>query len=269
MHLLRHQCFSLLILTVSLTIAAPCWGATVEERVARLEEQVKQMKETANFNNKRLAEALASFEAIREEINTLVGQIGTIRHEVGQGGQQNSQQLQEMSHRLARMEEQLGDQIAMIRDLSSGQPAGTETQTKGKQAAAELLYKKAFSDMTQRNYKKSAELFAAFIKKYPKSPLADNAQYWRGESLYAMGDYEAAILEFQTVIKKYPKGDKVPGAILKQGFAFFELKSYADAKAFLEKVIIEYPKSEEALKAREKITQVDAMIRESTAQMTE
>lgn len=252
-----------LVAAVFLLVPVTIQAATVEERLARLELEIKDMKKTADFNNKRLAEALANFEMVREEINTMVGQIGEIRHEVETENKTRAQELQEMTHRLARMEEQLGDQVALIRDLA-GDELAKKADGKGKQAAEELLYKKAFSEMTLHNYKQGAELFRQFIKKYPKSQLADNAQYWLGECLYSMGDYEKAILEFQKVIKQYPKGDKSAAAILKQGLAFYELKSYADAKAFLEKVVVEYPKSEEAVQAREKMVQVDEAIKMGT-----
>lgn len=255
----------LIALSLGLVLLVPpsVSAATVEERLANLEQQVKEMKKTADFNNKRLAESLANFEMVREEINTLVGQIGQIRHEVETENKARAQELQEMSHRLARMEEQLGDQVAILQDLA-GDAVAKQADGKGKQAEEELRYKKAFSEMTLHQYKKGAELFRQFIKKYPKSKLADNAQYWLGECLYSLGDYEKAILEFQKVVKQYPKGDKAAAAILKQGFAFFELKSYADAKAFLEKVVVEYPKSEEAVQAREKMAQVDEQLKLSS-----
>lgn len=251
---------SLLLLLSLCLFPAVLQAATVEERLTRLESQVKEMRQTAEFNNKRMAEALASFEMIREEINRMGGEIGTIRHEVESENQARGQELQEMSHRLARMEEQLGDQIALIRDLA-GDAVNKQGDAKGKAAEEELLYKKAFSEMTLHQYKKGADLFSQFIKKYPKSKLVDNAQYWLGECYYSLGDYEKAILEFQKVVKQYPKGDKAAASILKQGLAFYELKSYADAKAFLEKVVREYPKSEEAVEAREKMAQVDEALK--------
>jgi tol-pal system protein YbgF len=93
--------------------------------------------------------------------------------------------------------------------------------------------------------------------------MADNAQYWKGESLYGLKQFPEAILEFQKVVKNFPRSDKVPASVLKQGYCFFESKEYVDAKAFLQKVVSQYPSSEEASKAREKIQQIDELLAKS------
>ena len=65
--------------------------------------------------------------------------------------------------------------------------------------------------MNTQNYKQAITLFNDFLKKFPKSNLADNAQYWKGEALFALKDYPNSVMEFQKVITNYPKSDKVPG----------------------------------------------------------
>jgi len=248
------------LLTAVLLCPLASEGASVEWRLSTVEAQLKQMKETAAFNNKRVADSLAVFEDVKQQINEMVGEIGKIRHELGSDAGDRTKNLQEMSHRLSRMEERLLDQMAMIADLSADLNMSTKISAKSQQSE-DVLYQAAFSEMVQKKYKTAAKLFDQFVKKYPRSKLADNAMYWRGECYYALGDYEAAILEMQQVVKKYPKGDKAPAAILKQGYAFFQIKSYADSKAFLEKVIAEYPKSEEAIKAKEKIAEVNEILK--------
>jgi len=105
----------------------------------------------------------------------------------------------------------------------------------------------------KEKYEEAIADFKNFIKKYPKSPLADNAQYWIGESYMILKQYEQAILAFQRVIKKYPKGNKVPNAILRQALAFYEIKDKTSAKLLLKKLIKKYPKSNEAKIAKAKL----------------
>ena len=88
---------------------------------------------------------------------------------------------------------------------------------------------------------------------YPKSDLADNAQFWIGECHMSLEQYEQAILAYQEVIKKHPKGNKVPNAMLRQAVAFAEIKDKTSAKLLLKKVIKEYPNSSEAQIARAKL----------------
>ena len=102
-------------------------------------------------------------------------------------------------------------------------------------------------------YEEAIVGFKNFIKKYPKSRLADNAAFWIGESYMSLKQYEKAILAFQKVIKKYPRGNKVPTARLKQSQAFYELNDKVSAKLLLRKLIKIYPKSNEAKIARSRL----------------
>jgi tol-pal system protein YbgF len=115
------------------------------------------------------------------------------------------------------------------------------------------LYDSTLALYRKEKYEDAITGFKNFIKKYPKSPLADNAQYWIGESYMILKQYEQAILAFQRVIKKYPKGNKVPNAILRQALAFYEIKDKTSAKLLLKKLIKKYPKSNEAKIAKAKL----------------
>lgn len=98
----------------------------------------------------------------------------------------------------------------------------------------------------EEKYEEAIAGFKNFVEKYPKSDLADNAQFWVGESYMALKQYEQAILAFQSVIKKYPKGNKVPNATLRQAVAFYEINDKTSSKLLLKKLIKEFPKSTEA-----------------------
>ncbi|MBL7204782.1 MAG: tol-pal system protein YbgF [Desulfobacteraceae bacterium] len=122
----------------------------------------------------------------------------------------------------------------------------------------EVSPEKRLYDLTLRlyreeKYEEAIAGFKNFIKKFPKSELADNAQYWVGESYMGLKQYEQAILAFQSVIKKYPKGNKVPNAILRQALAFYEIKDKTSARLLLKKLIKKYPKSSEAKIAKAKL----------------
>ncbi|MBI1814150.1 MAG: tol-pal system protein YbgF [Deltaproteobacteria bacterium] len=95
--------------------------------------------------------------------------------------------------------------------------------------------------------------FRAFIRKNPKSDLADNAQYWVGECYYRQKNYNKAIVELNDVLSKYPKGDKVPSALWTLAAAFEDSGDKLDARLVLQKLISDHPKSEEAEQGRQKL----------------
>ena len=98
-------------------------------------------------------------------------------------------------------------------------------------------------------------VFENFLKKYPKSRIAANAQYWLAESHFGLKEYDKAIVEFDEVRRRYPQSDKVPAALLRQGFAFAELGEKLNARLVLQEVVEKYPQSPESAQGQAK-TQV-------------
>ena len=115
------------------------------------------------------------------------------------------------------------------------------------------FYDTTYAKFQGAKYEEAISGFRAFLGKHPKSDLADNAQFWIGESYMGLKQYEKAILAFQEVIKNYPKGNKVPNAMLRQAIAFYEIKDKTSARLLLKKVIKKYPDSSEAEVARAKL----------------
>jgi tol-pal system protein YbgF len=114
-------------------------------------------------------------------------------------------------------------------------------------------YDAAYLEITRRSYDLAVTGFREFIKKYPGSSLADNAQYWIGESFYAQKKYREAAAEFEKVIAQYPNQDKVPAAMLKAGLCHQDMGDKAKATSVWQSLLKRYPKSQEALLAREKL----------------
>ncbi len=103
------------------------------------------------------------------------------------------------------------------------------------------------------SYEKAIDGFKEFLKLYPKSSLADNANFWVGECHRALENYEEAILAYQKVIDGYPKGNKVPSAMLKQAVSFEKINDKTTAKLLFRKVVKQFPKSKEAEIAAKKL----------------
>ena len=117
----------------------------------------------------------------------------------------------------------------------------------------EALYQAAYTDIAAGRYQLGRESFQTYLKQFPDTEVADNAQYWIGESYYATGEFGPAIEEFQKVVQEYPKGDKVPAAMLKIGLSQGRLKKTADANKTYRALVQRYPKSPEAAMARERL----------------
>jgi len=120
-------------------------------------------------------------------------------------------------------------------------------------SSEQRLYDVNLALYREEKYEEAIAGFKNFVDKYPKSDLADNAQFWVGESYMSLKQYEQAILAFQRVIKDYPNGNKVANATLRQAVAFYEINDKTSSKLLLKKLIKQFPKSTEAKIAEAKL----------------
>ena len=87
-------------------------------------------------------------------------------------------------------------------------PATTVTPGKSAQKGGgnpEQEYAAALATFRAREHGQAVLDFLDFIAKYPKHPLAANAQYWIGEAYYAQRDYRQALVEFEKVFEHGPR----------------------------------------------------------------
>jgi tol-pal system protein YbgF len=138
-----------------------------------------------------------------------------------------------------------------------GGGAGQEIARLGGDQPGEDEYRTALALVEQQNCTEGIPRLRSYLRKYPDSPLSDNAQYWIGECYYAQRDFNNAILAYYDVTRRYPKGDRVCAAMLKQGLAFAELGDAADARIVLERLIQSHPDCEEANQARAKLSALE------------
>jgi tol-pal system protein YbgF len=135
-----------------------------------------------------------------------------------------------------------------------GLPAGPAAGPPGAtQAAEQTAYSQAFDTLKSGKYPAAIAAFKQFLDTYPKSDLADNAQYWLGEAYYVSRDFQNSSTAFKTVVDQYPQSRKTPDALLKLGYSQFELKRYADARATLNDVTKRFPDTDTARLAQERL----------------
>ena len=98
--------------------------------------------------------------------------------------------------------------------------------------------------------------FRAFLKKYPQSPLAANAQYWLGEVMYSSRNYRGAIDEFVVVLEQYSDSSKAPDAAIKLGYSFYEMKNWVYARRTLQDIMRNFPKTPAATLAEARLAKM-------------
>ncbi|MFQ5830078.1 MAG: tetratricopeptide repeat protein [Candidatus Methylomirabilia bacterium] len=220
-------------------------GEDVQKLVRRLEERAQTRDAETQ---KQLVALSARTESLKIELSEL------------------ATELEEISQRVDLLSRQ-------AKTKPTPQTAGAKRQRPGEAGSPETssepteLYQAAYTDFSKGSYALAIAAFQEFLRQFPDSDLADNAQYWIGESYFSLArtdssrgqpdearaQLERAAVEFRKVIVNYPLGDKAPTAIYKEALALLDLKRQKLARARLQYIVDHFPQSVEAPLARERL----------------
>jgi len=98
--------------------------------------------------------------------------------------------------------------------------------------------------------------FDAFLKTFPRSEMADDAQFFIGETYYAQNRWADAIAAYNQVIQNYPMGNAVPDAYYKRGLAQERLGQLDAARASWETAVKVYPDSDAGRLAKQNLDRI-------------
>jgi tol-pal system protein YbgF len=248
------------------------------ERVEVLEREQRQLK-TDNVSQQKqldstratLADTRANLQQVEREISSLKEMIEATRHQVGQQidttSRQGDQRVKDLEARLGKLaegfktqEEQLKLREDELKEVRKGLqlPAEATEMAAAENETIRRDYEVAWRNLEKRDYRIAIARFKDFQKKHPKSNLAVNAQYWIGESHYALKEFDQAIIEFDAVRTRFPESVKVPAALLKQAYAFAEMGETPHARLLLQEVVEKHAQTPEAAQAKQKMKSLES-----------
>jgi tol-pal system protein YbgF len=120
-------------------------------------------------------------------------------------------------------------------------PTGTGTTPK-------RLYDTAYADYTAGQWSLAVQGFETYLKTYPKSDLADDAQYYVGESYSGDSKFREAVSAYERMIRDYPQSDILPEAWYKVGITYERLAQPDKARAAYEFAVKTFPETNDAVR---------------------
>ncbi len=220
---------------------------------ADLRQDVTLLKTSVENANSKLANAMNQLSIIQQEFASMKGTVESSAYFHAE----LNRSLREYDQRITALEDKIGVLMTLLKEIKD---SGGNTKLTAADEAQTREFQRLLDFINIADYNKALLGFQGFLQKYPKSSLADNAQYWIAESYYSLNDFKKAISEYQVLIQKYPRSPKVKAALLKQGLSFMGLKLYADAKPFFQKVVSDFPNTTEANRATEKIKELERLM---------
>lgn len=117
--------------------------------------------------------------------------------------------------------------------------------------AAQKSYEAALDLFKAGKYKDAASAFSQFGQNYGTSEQAPSAQFWLGNSYYALGDCVQVIISQQYLLAKWPTSTRVPDAMLNIANCQADMGEKAESQKTLKELLARYPDAKAANSARQ------------------
>jgi tol-pal system protein YbgF len=236
----------------------------VENTSRALEKIQQEMVRLSNqIENRAMLDLFQRVDELADEISQLRGDLEVQSNELSGIKKRQRELYLDIDRRLRDLENRTTSQSSTVEQVQIPTPGTSTDSTTGTAASSsgavvdttqsaqsstaskeeKAAYQAAFDTLKEGRYKKAKASFGSFLKKYPNSIYAGNAQYWSGEANYVTRNFQQGVIEFKRVVERYPTSSKVPDAMLKLGYTYYELKQYDEAKAILQELRKGFPKS--------------------------
>lgn len=225
------------------------YGRENDQRIQRIEESVR---------NIGVVELLRQIDALNAEIARLRGQMELLGNQNEQLQKRQRDFYLDIDSRLKRLEGGGSPSAAVPAAAVPATPAAVvappaKPPTKDDQAREMKAYDAASNLFRKNDFASAVDAFRAFLKDFPQSALAPNAEYWVGISYANLRDYKNAIATQEGLLARYPQSPKAPDALLALAAIQAEQGDNGSARNTLEDIIARYPQSEAAGKARTRL----------------
>ena len=239
----------------------------LQEQQQQLQQMLGGLADTLKVMNTRLdSDADVTRKAFADQKLLVTGVGDTVRVLREKADDTNvrlstmTQELQALRQTVASMPSPQAALTAPgVTDPVAGDPAPSSTAPNGAATATgnpanispTRMYDQSYADYSAGQYDLAIEGFQAFIRTFPTSPKADDAQLYVGYSFYNAGKNAEALTALQKVITDYPQSDTVSSAYYKLGLTYEALKQLDNARKAFDTVVQKFPSSYDAVLAQQ------------------
>ncbi len=244
--------FTLSILVSAIWVGGCATTGDIEalrKDLTEIRQQVVEVGRNGAENRARLEEQKASLGLLEKRLKDQEDQAGVL-----------DKRLEELGGKVNQLSAKMSEMEASL-TVTKAAPSITEAPIPGppgpRLLGSQELYQVAMSHFKGGQHGQAILEFEDYIRRFPDSALAANAQYWIGEAYYTQREFRRALEEFQKVLDRYPVANKVPDAMLKIGLTYAQLREREKAIAELKQLLKKYPKTPAATLARKKLKELE------------
>ena len=241
----------------------------LQEQTQQLQALMNDLGEALKAVNARIEDQTSlerkAFADGKVQMDTISGDIRVVREKVDETNVRLGTINQELeSIRQAIPEPGAVQQIPLPTDpsapLGAAPGAAPSTAVTPPPSAApnagiqpQRLFDTSWSDYTAGNYSLAVQGFESYLRSFPKSARAHEAQLLVAEALALEKKDADALAAYDRVIANYPGSASVPTAYYKRGMTYERLGDPARARESYEAVIKQFPDSQQAVLAKQRL----------------
>jgi tol-pal system protein YbgF len=239
---------------------------TMNDKLTRLETLIQQTLDASNRANTSVATLQGSLaERIGDVTKNMVGPVAGVGTKVDQMTEEFRavrENVADMTGRIGRLENKVNDLGNAVRTMSappvappsdSGTTAPTASAPAVPAMSADQAYQAALTDYTKGNLDLAMQEFRDYIRAFPQTEYAPNAQFYIAETFRRKGDLNGAVDAYNQVIDGYKENNKTADAFYMKGVTLVQAGKPTAARKEFNELIKRYPNSDLASKAKSQL----------------
>jgi tol-pal system protein YbgF len=232
----------------------------LQVRLAALTDALRTIATKLDEQNGTTRKAFADQKLLVDTIST---DVRVVREKVDDNNVRISSLSQELE--ALRMAMPGGGGTPTVTPAGDQPPAGGQVAPAGQNPPSQAvnpgispqrLYDMAWADYAGGQYNLAVSGFENYIRTFPRSEQAGDAQYYIGESYYQQGMFREAASAYDRGVADYPNSKRIPDMYYKRGLALNALGQTERARESWEFVVKNYPNSDAGRLARQRLEQL-------------
>ncbi len=225
----------------------------------RIDQQIEASRKSFADQKVSIDAVSGDLRVVRERMDDTGVRIGSLTQEVDALRQTVMQINVAPSGAAAALPETTPDSSAGLSAAGgTPPPAASRAPAIAGGLSPKAAYEQAMADYYIAQYDLAVAGLEAYIRAFPRSEQADEAQVNIGNSYFQQGKYDKALEAYDLAIRTYPKGNTTSEAYLRKGMSLAGLRRTDEARTALEYVTTNFPDSFEATLAKQSLEKLPA-----------
>jgi tol-pal system protein YbgF len=250
----RQMMADIRMLQEQLQLVQNLFGSTIESLKAlsaRIEQQVETNRKSFADQKLTVDAVAGDLRVVRERMDDNNVRIGSLTQEVDA----LRQTVLQLNVAPPAPVEPV-DPTALAAGVPAPPPPASPTPSITGGLSPQRAFDMAKADFMSGQYELAISGLEAYVRTFPKSEQAGEAQVFVGNSYLQLGRNDKAVEAYDLAIRTYPRSSAIAEAYYRKGVAHSNLRQSEPARAAFEHVMTNFPDSAEATLAKQRYDQL-------------